>query len=436
MGVGMMKPATNNSFSFWRELAARDPAAAARTVRERIAGLSPDQRRAIWAAEADERSLAAEFARGVATGGPLAGVPFAVKDLFAVSGLATGAGSTFLAAIRGPDAADAPVVARLREAGAVMAGKVHLHEFAYGLTGENPHFGDGPNLRLPGRVSGGSSSGSAAVVSGGIVPLSLGTDTGGSVRLPAAFNGLWGFRARPYDPWVNACFPLSPTFDTAGWFTDSAAEMIEVQRVFFGAPARSQPPRGFARLSARELAPEMAPAFADVLDCAAGTFAEPLADPELARLRRALDGALHAYVVIQSSDAAAVHADWLDVRRAEYDPAVWARIDHGRRLTRDEVAAARRKQNEVQDAVAAILSRYDGLVLPASPFPALRKSECTEENRSRILRLTHAASLAAAPVATLPVRLEDGTTAGLQVILPDYHTTALENLLGGFNPGR
>jgi Asp-tRNA(Asn)/Glu-tRNA(Gln) amidotransferase A subunit family amidase len=84
--------------------------------------------------------------------------------------------------LRGIDHDDAPIVAHLRRAGAVFAGKVHLHEFAYGLTGENPHFGDGPNLRLPGRVSGGSSSGSVAAVAGGILPLALGTDTGGSVR--------------------------------------------------------------------------------------------------------------------------------------------------------------------------------------------------------------------------------------------------------------
>jgi aspartyl-tRNA(Asn)/glutamyl-tRNA(Gln) amidotransferase subunit A len=419
----------SNAFGFWRALANRDPAGAARAVLSRIAALAPEHRRSIWAIEPDEPALIREFVRGVATGGPLAGVPFAVKDLFAVQGFPTGAGSTFLARRHGPAAGDAPIVDHLRRAGAVFAGKVHLHEFAYGLTGENPHFGDGPNLRLPGRLSGGSSSGSAAVVAAGIVPLALGTDTGGSVRVPAAFNGLWGFRARPHDRWIAQCFPLSPTFDTAGWFTNSAAEMLAVQHTIFGRPATISATRGFVRLAARELAPEMDAGFAARLDDAAALLTEPLPAADVTALRRALEGALKAYVVIQSSEAATVHAEWLDERKADYDPVVWARIDSGRRWTASDIAVAHAKQAEIRDAFGKLFERHDGLVLPAAPFPALTKAECTDENRSRILRLTHAASLAGAPVLTQPVTMPDGTFGGLQIVLPDYHTAASEAVL-------
>jgi amidase/aspartyl-tRNA(Asn)/glutamyl-tRNA(Gln) amidotransferase subunit A len=414
----------DNTFTFWRGLAAQDPAQAARTVLGRIAALTPAHQRAIWAAVPDETALTVEFARGIATGGVLAGVPFAVKDLFAVAGLATGAGSTFLASLRGVDREDAPLVAQLRRAGAVFAGKVQLHEFAYGLTGENPHFGDGPNLLLPGRVSGGSSSGSAAAVAGGMVPLALGTDTGGSVRVPAAFNGLWGFRARPRDAWIEACFPLSPSLDTAGWFTTTRADMIDVLCAMFGTPA-APGRRGLVRLPARELAPEMSPTFAQAIDTAAARLAEPLPEQQLAALRGALDGALKAYVVIQSSEAALVHATWLESHQREYDPVVWARIDMGRRWTATDIAVAHAKQAEVKAAFETILAQHDGLILPAAPFPALTKAECTDENRSRMLRLTHAASLAGAPVITKPVALQDGTTGGLQIVLRDCPTSAI-----------
>jgi amidase/aspartyl-tRNA(Asn)/glutamyl-tRNA(Gln) amidotransferase subunit A len=246
--------------------------------------------------------------------------------------------------------------------------------------------------------------------------------------VPAAFNGLWGFRARPRDPWVEQCFPLSPSFDTAGWFTTTAEDMISVQRAIFGAPVETAK-RGFVRLAARELAPEMDEAFAASLDDKAARLAEPLPDIELAPLRRALDGALKAYVVIQSSEAAVVHAAWLDTHKAEYDPVVWARIDSGRRWTANDIAVAHAKQAEVRNAFAAILARHDGVVLPAAPFAALTKADCTDENRVRILRLTHAASLAAAPVLTKPEAMPDGTTGGLQIVLPDYHTAASEQIL-------
>jgi aspartyl-tRNA(Asn)/glutamyl-tRNA(Gln) amidotransferase subunit A len=429
----MAAPPFENTFAFWRTLAAHDPARAARTVLTRIAALAPEHRRAIFAAVPDTETLTTEFSRGAATRGPLAGVPFVVKDLFAVAGYATGAGSTFLAQLRGIEREDAPLVAHLRQAGAVFAGKTHLHEFAFGLTGENPHFGDGPNLRFPGRLSGGSSSGSAAAVAGGIVPFALGTDTGGSVRVPSAFNGLWGFRARPHDGWVEKCFPLSETFDTAGWFTDSAGEMLELMRVMFGAPQTTGRREGFIRLAARELAPEIDDGIATVLDRAAASFAELLPGDELRMLRAALTDALPAYVVIQNTDAAKIHAAWMDAHRADYDPVVWDRIDRGRRWNGDDIARARARQAEVKTAITTLLSRYGGLVLPATPRGAFFKHECTEENRARLLQLTHAASLAGTPVATLPVRLADGTTSGLQVILPAYYTEALVGLLTRFD---
>ena len=147
-------------------------------------------REAVFAMLACEAEIAGRLVADTAKS-ELAGVPFVVKDLFDAAGWPTKAGSTFLEEERARPEGDGALVARLRAEGAVLAGKTQLHEFAYGITGENPHYGDVEHPRLPGRTSGGSSSGSAAAVAAGVVPLAFGTDTAGSIRVPAAFCGLF-----------------------------------------------------------------------------------------------------------------------------------------------------------------------------------------------------------------------------------------------------
>ena len=215
----MKEPLT---FSKWRELA---PAEVAREVHERAGALRAGQREAVFAMLACEAEIAGRVVADTAKS-ELAGVPFVVKDLFDAAGWPTKAGSTFLEEERARPEGDGALVARLRAEGAVLAGKTQLHEFAYGITGENPHYGDVEHPRLPGRTSGGSSSGSAAAVAAGVVPLAFGTDTAGSIRVPAAFCGLFGFRMTPHHPWIADAFPLAPSFDTAGWFTANAGEVV------------------------------------------------------------------------------------------------------------------------------------------------------------------------------------------------------------------
>src|SRR5688500_4691761 len=177
------------TFREWQELT---PSAAARELHRRVAALLPPvQQRAVIAHLFTEDELATRFAAAPA-GSPLARVPFLVKDLFDVGGLPTFAGSTFLPEVRPTRAHDGAFVHAFANAGGVIAGKTHMHEFAYGITGENPNYGDCEHPHFPGRTTGGSSSGSAAAVAAGIVPLALGSDTGGSVRVPAAFCGLFG----------------------------------------------------------------------------------------------------------------------------------------------------------------------------------------------------------------------------------------------------
>src|SRR5438445_3622587 len=153
-----------------------------------------------------------------APAGPLAGLTFAAKDLFDIAGHVTGAGNPDWLALHAPAARTAPVVQRLVDAGADMIGKTHTDELSRGIFGENAHYGTPTNPKAPGRVPGGSSSGSAAAVAGGLVDFALGTDTGGSVRIPASFCGTYGIRPSHGRLSLAGVLGQAPSFDTEGWF--------------------------------------------------------------------------------------------------------------------------------------------------------------------------------------------------------------------------
>jgi aspartyl-tRNA(Asn)/glutamyl-tRNA(Gln) amidotransferase subunit A len=396
----------------WQDLARDGPAAAAAEVVRRRARLPPDQRAAVWAWLPEGSELVRSFADR--RHGPLDGVPYAVKDLFLVRGLATRAGGR----LGKPPVAvsDGTLVQTLHQAGAVLAGKTHLHEFAYGLTGENPHYGDVMHPRFPDRTSGGSSSGSAAAVAAGLVPVAFGSDTGGSIRIPAAFCGLYGLRLTPGQAWIADAFPLAPSFDTAGWFTASAADMRHVlQALLHPAPAAREP-RGVS-LSAADFDLPMEVHDTRLLNEASARLAPPADSLTAGILLDAFAGSASTYAVLQSQEAYRVHHSTLDVERARYGEAVWQRLDRGRHWSENQQVDARVKLAAIRLAWTQFFLTYDFLVLPAAPFVALRTTDCGQPERDAILTLNTPASLAGLPVLTLPVPRPDGLTLGLQVVV-------------------
>jgi amidase/aspartyl-tRNA(Asn)/glutamyl-tRNA(Gln) amidotransferase subunit A len=366
----------------WQDLAHRDPALAAATLLQRLRALPPAQQRAIVSWQLDAAALAAAFARQTARPGPLSGVPYFAKDLFPVRGVPLHAGSGFLAEIRPVPTQDSALITDLAGCGAVLTGTAHLHEFAYGLTGDNPHWGNVDIPGKPGRTPGGSSSGSAALVAAGVVPLALGTDTGGSVRVPAAYCGLFGFRTTPGARWISDAFPLAPGFDTAGWFTRSAEDMLQVKTALLGAAPTERLPRGVYL----------------------GFEGWAEADPGIA-------------AAVDAAEAYGVHADWLDRYRDRYGSEVWQRLDRGRRWTDAERDQALVKQTTLRLLWTSFFLTYDYLVLPATPFAAPLPEQRTVANRQRILTLTTPASVGGLPVLTVPVPLPDGLSTGLQIIV-------------------
>ncbi len=404
------------TFRDWHDLA---PGAAAQQLLARVRALPPVQQRAAIAVLPSENELATSFA-AAPRDRLLGGVPFFVKDLFDVPGTPTFAGSSFLPEVRPTPATESAFVRALRAAGAVYAGKTHLHEFAYGITGENPHHGDCEHPHFPGRTTGGSSSGSVAIVAADVVPLALGSDTGGSVRVPAAFCGLYGFRGTPGHEWIRDAFPLSPTCDTAGWFTANAADMRLSLAALVGLRTSQREPRG-CYLEMPGLDPDVA------LACRAA--ATRLTSPADAMVRDDLLAgfarALETYNTIVAVEAWKAHKPWAERYRARYGEIVWQRLNrvHG-------IAPAQRTAAEAELAAIRLLwtkffLTFDFLVMPASPCPAPTKAECTLETRTRVLTLTAPASLGGLPVLTIPVPLPSGLTTGLQIVVNHVQSPAI-----------
>jgi amidase/aspartyl-tRNA(Asn)/glutamyl-tRNA(Gln) amidotransferase subunit A len=410
------------TFAQWQELA---PAAAAREIHQRVRSrLSSVQQRAVVAFLRPESEIAADFA-GAAPGSPLGRIPFFAKDLFDVGGVPTFGGSAFLPEVRLTRAADGAFVKATKATGAVLAGKTQMHEFAYGVTGENPTYGDCESPRAPGRTTGGSSSGSAAVVAAGIAPLALGSDTGCSVRLPAAFCGIYGFRLMPRDPWISDALGLATTFDTAGWFTDNAPDMRTAIGALVGLRTSQREPRG-CYLEMPGLDPDVATACHQ----AASRFAEPAEPFVRDDLLHGFGPARDSYNTITAIEAWEVHQGWAEKYQDRYDLNVWQRLTRVRSITPAQIADADLGLATIRMLWTKFFLTYDFLILAATPFPAMTKAECTFENRMRILTLNAPASIGGLPVLTVPVTLPSGLTTGLQIIVNSPQSPVVNWVLG------
>ncbi len=398
------------NFGEWQHLG---PEAAAREVRRRAeAHLDATQRKAAIAVLLDEPTLAAAFA-ATPPGSPLRGVPYLLKDLFDVAGLPTFAGSSFLPDVRPSLGRNSCIVRDLGAAGGVMAGKTQLFEFAWGLTGENAHYGDCERPRFPGRTSGGSSSGSAAAVAANVVPLAIGTDTGGSIRVPAAFCGIFGYRGVPGDGWISDAVALAPSFDTAGWFTRTALDMRHVLGALVGLRTNeSHAPKG-CYLEMPDLDPDVAEACRN----AASELTRPADASTRAELLAKFAPAAETYGVLAGIESWKIHRKWAEKFRGRYGPLLQDRLDRARGISQAQVAAVEPSYESIRLTWTKFFLSYDFLILPASPFPALAKADCTQANRLRMMGLTTPASLGALPVLTIPVPLPSGMSTGLQVVL-------------------
>ena len=378
--------------------------------------------------DAEAAAQADAAAREIAAGryrGPLHGVPVSIKDLIDIAGVPTTAASRVPAGP--PPAADAPVVARLRAAGAVLIGKCNLHEFAFGTTGEDSAFGPARHPLDPGRSPGGSSSGSAVSVAAGMAWASIGTDTGGSVRIPAAACGLVGLKPTFGEAPCDGVVPLAPSLDHVGPLARCVADARLVLRAMRpAAPARSATCEPVTR---RLGCPR--PFFLDQLDAgvrevfeqAVGRLRDAGWDVRDAPIRHAEDTpAVCLHLLLP--EAAAAHAHGLDHHAGRYCTDVRLRLELGRYVMAEDYVRARRGRAVLAEAVDAALTGRDALVLPALAMPAPRLGAGAvdidgraEPLRPLMLRLTQLFNATGHPAVSIPCGLTaGGLPCGLQLV--------------------
>ncbi len=363
-------------------------------------------------------------------GGPLAGLRFAVKDIFDVAGHPTGAGNpTWLATHPLPERSSA-VVAQLLDAGATSMGKVLTDELAYSLHGDNHHYGAPLNARAPGRVTGGSSSGSAAAVAAGLVDFALGTDTGGSTRVPASYCGLWGLRTTHGLVSCDGLVPLHPAFDTVTWLASSAEVFERVGAVLL--PDSAFSPR-------RVLCLEDAVALADAEFCAplqqvsqwlAGRVGTGVLNVHAAP-GEALTSWRQTYATAGAHEGWRVHGPWISDQRPVFGAAVAARWQAASQIGEAAAALAREEAGRIRAQVRALLGEDGVAVLPSAASRApLRNADPAQVDavRLRTMAITCIAGLAGLPQVNLPLAAVDGTPLGVSLLGPPGSDLALIRL--------
>ena len=368
---------------------------------------------------------------------PLAGVPFAVKNLYDVAGVVTRAGSK-INRDNSPASSDAKLIAKLEAAGAVLVGALNMGEYAYDFTGENVHDGASRNPHDLDHMSGGSSGGSASAVAGGLVPIALGSDTNGSIRVPAAFCGLFGLKPT-YGRLSRArTFPFVASLDHLGPIARSARDLALAYDAMQGFdeddPAQTKRPMEPTEARLRHPIPGVRIAIA------AGYFAgDAQAQAHVAHVAKALEAARlvtledaqaarAAAFVITMAEGAALHLDRLRERPQDFDPAVRDRLLAGAIMPAVWVQRAQKLRRFFRDRMLKLFDDVDAILAPTVPFPAPKIGQKTANFggmqlplRPNIGIFTQPISFIGLPVVNVPVWLEGGALPmGVQIIAPPW----------------
>ncbi|HEX5815884.1 MAG TPA: AtzE family amidohydrolase [Methylomirabilota bacterium] len=427
-----------------RRVSARDVTAAALArIAERDGALSCFTHVRREAALADAARVDARLAAGEDPG-PLAGVPFAVKNLFDVEGLTTLAGSKIFAE-RPPAARDAAAVAMLRRAGAVLVGTLNMDEFAFGFTTENAHHGPTRNPHDPSRVPGGSSGGSAAAVAAGLVPLTLGSDTNGSIRVPAAFCGIFGLKPT-YGRVSRAGVALfAASLDHVGPFARSVADLAAAYDAIQG-PDPADPVCSAAPVV--PCAPHVGREIEGLrLAVASGHFARQASDEALAavtQVARALRVTRHveipeahraraAAMVITASEGANLHLADLRTRAKDFDPLTRDRFLAGALLPASAYAQAQRFRAWYRARVAEIFQEVDVLLAPTTPWvaPPIGAPRLATVGGAEVVARAHSGvftqplSFVGLPVISVPVATSGPLPLGVQLVAAPFREPVL-----------
>lgn len=365
-----------------------------------------------------EHAFVEQFELAPTGEGVLSGLTFGVKDLIDVEGRVTGCGNPVWARTHPPAAAHAPCLATLLAAGARCVGKTHTDELAYSLMGVNAHYGAPTNPAAPDRAPGGSSSGSVVSVAAGRVDFAIGTDTGGSVRLPASFCGVYGLRTSHGLVDKTGMAPLAPSFDVIGWFARTPELIGRVAEAFAFPPAAEATalaaPSDLWALAEPETTAALQPSLAAL---------EALLGPaDRAPFRG--EGSDNAdfrdvFRIVQAHEAWASVGDWIEANEPDFGPGVKERFALGKSIAEEAAAQAVLALEQIKSALAAMLPPGLVLVIPTvpSPAPLLKTEEASlDAFRTRALALLCFGGLGGLPQLSIPAGLVDGAPVGLSLV--------------------
>jgi amidase len=372
-----------------------------------------------------------EPVRGAASG-PLAGLAAVVKDMYDIAGSRTGGGNPDWLAAQKPATRHAAAVEQILAAGAAITGKTICDEFFYSVAGVNAHYGMPANLRAPGRLPGGSSSGSAAACGANACDFALGSDTGGSVRIPASFNGLYGLRPTHGRVDLTGAMAMAPTFDVAGWFANAPGIFRRVGAVLLrGDPVAAPATRlivatdAFAQADAEvaALGREFLTRAADVL----------LLPTERTVAPNGFDHWRDAFRIVQAKEVWESFGDFVTRAKPKLGPGIKERMAFAATVTADQADAGRKIVAAARAHLRALVPAGTMLALPTAPSiapPSDLSGDEMESFRVRVMRLTCMAGLAGLPQMNLPVGTVAGCPAGLSLIAWPGGDEALLDLAG------
>ncbi len=365
-----------------------------------------------------------------AQSGPLAGLTLAVKDIFDVAGYITGCGNPDMAETGKPAPSSAPAVQRLLDAGARFVGKTQTDELAFSLMGQNAHYPYPVNSAAPDRVTGGSSSGSAAAVAGRLADIATGSDTGGSIRAPASFCSLIGLRATHGVVSLQGTMPLAPSFDTFGWFGRDIDVYEKVARRLLGESDAVLPARAFrmAPLDALLLGEAERHAYQAMIRTIAPVLGEPRDGPALTH---DLDDLYWCFRRLQAREAWESHGTWISEKDRRLGPGVKERFAYGATIDAKAAKVETARRDAFRAELADRLAKDGILVLPTVPGAAplaASSFEDTQIYRERALHLLCLSGLSGFPQLTLPLGMVDGAPFGLSLLGPVGSDLALIGL--------
>jgi amidase len=367
-----------------------------------------------------------------ATGsGLLNSLTFAVKDIFDIAGHPTGAGNPTWLSTHPLATHTSPLVEQLLAAGATMTGKVITDELAYSLNGDNLHYGTPVNVNAPGRVPGGSSSGSVAAVAAKLCDFALGSDTGGSTRVPASYCGVWGLRTT-HDLLSRAhVVPLHTSFDTLTWFAHDADTFERVGQVLLPAtsfvPKRLLKPQALWHLASEDFSEPLH----KVLDTAQSLLGLSALTMSFTRDSETLEQWRQAYVAMGAAEAWALHGAWIREHQPTFSAPIRARWAQAQAVTAEQAQAAQQKVTEIRAHIRGILGDDAIAIVPSAAglAPLLDESgEAIDLLRMRTMHLTCIAGISGVCQVSIPFKNNEGVPVGVSLIGPAGSDLALIRL--------